>query len=82
ALSFLFAIQEYEPAPFYFLEEVDAPLDKTNSEVRSKLVSIYSQDAQYLLISHNDAIVTDASIIYGVTMQENAVSKVVSLKLP
>ncbi len=82
ALAFIFAIQEFEPAPFYFLDEVDAALDKTNSELLSKLVSKYSQDAQYLLISHNDAIVTDASIIYGVTMQENAVSKVVSLKLP
>jgi len=81
ALAFIFAIQENEPAPFYFLDEVDAALDKTNSELLSKLVAKYSKKAQYLLISHNDTMITEAEIIYGVTMQEDSVSKVISLKL-
>ena len=81
ALAFLFAIQEYQPASFYLLDEVDAALDKTNAELLSKLIAKYSQNAQYILISHNDAVITEAPFIYGVSMQENGVSKIVSLKI-
>lgn len=80
ALSFIFAIQEYDPSPFYLLDEVDAALDKTNSELLSKLIQKYAQKAQYIVISHNDNIITEAEYIYGVSMQDN-ISKVVSLKV-
>ena len=80
ALAFIFAIQEYQPASFYLLDEVDAALDKTNSEKLSKLISQYSKRAQYILISHNDNIITEAKNIYGVSMQDG-VSKVVSLRI-
>ncbi len=80
ALAFIFAIQEYDPSPFYLLDEVDAALDKRNSELLSKLISKYTSKAQYVVISHNDSIITEANLIYGVSMQEN-VSKVVSLKV-
>lgn len=80
ALSFIFAIQEYDPASFYLLDEVDAALDKKNSEFLSKLISKYSQQAQYIVISHNDAVISEAEVVYGVSMQDG-VSKVVSLKL-
>ncbi len=80
ALAFIFAIQEYQPAPFYILDEVDAALDKANSEKLSKLFATYAQAAQYLVISHNDAIITEAEQIYGVAMQTNGTSKVVRLK--
>src|SRR3989344_7291566 len=80
ALAFIFAIQEHEPASFYLFDEVDAALDKHNSEKLSKLVSKYSVKAQYIVISHNDAIISEASKIYGVSMQ-NGISKVVSLKV-
>lgn len=80
ALAFIFAIQEYQPAPFYLLDEVDAALDKNNSELLSKLVAKYSETAQYIVISHNDAIISNADQIYGVSMQEG-VSKIVSLKV-
>ena len=80
ALAFIFAIQDYQPAPFYILDEVDAALDKANSEKLSKLFATYAQTAQYLVISHNDAIITEAEQIYGVAMQTNGTSKVVSLK--
>ncbi|MDO8556678.1 MAG: chromosome segregation protein SMC [Nanoarchaeota archaeon] len=81
ALAFIFAIQEHHPASFYMLDEVDAALDKSNSELLSKLISKYSKNAQYIVISHNDAVITEANRVFGVTMQENSVSKVVSLKL-
>ncbi len=80
ALSFIFAIQEYAPSPFYIMDEVDAALDKRNSETLSKLVQQYSKKAQYIVISHNDAMIGEADAIYGVSMQDG-VSKVVSLKV-
>jgi len=80
ALSFIFAIQEFEPSWFYLMDEVDAALDKKNSELLSKLISKYSKGAQYIVISHNDAIISEAETIYGVTMQDG-ISKVVSLKV-
>lgn len=80
ALSFIFAIQECNPASFYLFDEVDAALDARNSELLSKLIQKYSSKAQYIVISHNDKVITDADQIYGVSMQEG-VSKVVSLKV-
>lgn len=80
ALSFIFAIQEFEPSWFYLMDEVDAALDKKNSELLSKLIAKYSKGAQYIVISHNDAIISEAETIYGVTMQDG-VSKVLSLKV-
>jgi len=81
ALSFLFSIQEHEPASFYVMDEVDAALDKTNSEKLAHLVATYSKQAQYLIISHNDALINQADILYGVSMNPDAGrSNVVSMK--
>ena len=80
ALAFIFAIQEYQPASFYLLDEVDAALDKANSNLLSKLIKKYSESAQYIVISHNDQVITESDTIYGVSMQD-AVSKVISLKI-
>jgi chromosome segregation protein len=80
ALAFIFAIQEYNPASFYILDEVDAALDKHNSEMLGKLFAQYSAKAQYIVISHNDAIISEAAQIYGVSMQDG-VSKITSLRL-
>lgn len=81
ALAVLFAIQEYEPASFYILDEVDAALDKKNSEKLSALLKKYSDKAQYIVISHNDEVVSDADTLYGVHMDEHGASQVVSLKI-
>ncbi len=81
ALAFIFAIQEHQPASFYLLDEVDAALDKTNSEMLSKLVGKYAKNAQYILISHNDQVISEAEQIYGVSMQQTGISKIVSLKV-
>lgn len=80
ALSFIFAIQEYEPASFYLFDEVDAALDKENSELLSRLIAKYSNKAQYIVISHNDIVITEAHQIYGVSMQDG-MSKVIGLKI-
>jgi len=81
ALAFIFAIQEHEPASFYVLDEVDAALDKHNSEKLAKLIRKYSEKAQYIMISHNDNVISTADILYGVSMNEDGVSQVVSLKI-
>ena len=80
ALSMIFAIQEYAPSPFYLLDEVDAALDKNNSTTLTSLIQRYAKEAQYIVISHNDSVITEADNIYGVSMQEG-ITKVVSLKV-
>ncbi|MBI2663756.1 chromosome segregation protein SMC [Candidatus Woesearchaeota archaeon] len=81
ALAFIFSIQEYEPASFYIFDEVDASLDKKNSEKFAQLIKKYSEKAQYIVISHNDNVIAEASTLYGVSMDEHGMSNVVSLKV-
>jgi len=81
ALSFIFAIQEYQPASFYILDEIDAALDKHNAETLAKLVRNYCDNAQYIVISHNDAVISEADNLYGISMDTEGVSKVTSLKI-
>lgn len=81
ALAFIFAIQDHEPASFYVLDEVDAALDKHNSEKLAQLVRSYCNNAQYLVISHNDAVISEADNLYGISMNEHGISKVTSLKV-
>jgi len=81
-LAFIFAVQEYAPASFYVLDEVDAALDKHNSEKFAKLIRSYCRDAQYIIISHNDAVISEADNLYGISMnKEQNISKVTSLKI-
>ena len=81
ALAFIFAIQEHDPASFYVFDEVDAALDKMNSDTLAKLIRKYSEKAQYIIISHNDGIIAEADTLYGVSMTADNMSKVVSLKV-
>ena len=81
ALAFIFSIQEHEPASFYVFDEVDAALDKKNSAKLAQLIKKYSAKAQYIVISHNDNVITSANTLYGVSMDEHGISNVVSLKV-
>ncbi len=80
ALSLLFAIQEYKPYQFYILDEIDAALDKRNSERLAALLKRYMKSGQYIIVTHNDAIILDSNILYGVSMHEG-VSKILSLRV-
>ena len=80
ALSLIFAIQEYRPYNFYLLDEIDAALDKRNSERLAGLLNKYMQRGQYIVISHNDEVISKATNLYGVSMHEG-VSKIISLKV-
>lgn len=82
ALAFLFAIQEHEPASFYVFDEVDAALDRTNSEKLANLIKSYSSRVQYVVISHNDGLISQGDVLYGVSMDpESGTSSIVGIKL-
>ena len=81
ALAFIFSIQEHEPASFYVLDEVDAALDKHNSQKLADLIKQYADRAQYVMVSHNDSVIASADTLYGISMDEHGTSKVVSLKI-
>jgi len=80
ALSLIFAIQEFKPYCFYILDEIDAALDKRNSERLASLLQKYMQKGQYLVITHNDEVINNATNLYGVSMHEG-VSKIISMKI-
>ncbi len=80
ALSLLFAIQEYKPYHFYIFDEIDAALDKRNSERLAELLNQYMKAGQYIVVTHNDAIIMNANILYGVSMHDG-VSKILSLNI-
>ena len=79
ALALLIAIFRYQPSPFCILDEVDAPLDETNVGRFAQMVSEMSVDAQFIVVTHNRRTMEMASALYGVTMQEPGVSKIVSV---
>ncbi len=81
ALAFLFAIQRYKPAPFYFLDEIDAALDKQNTKKMVELIKKYSDTAQFIVITHNDATITASDCVYGISMSGNE-SNIVGIKMP
>ena len=81
ALSLLVGIFQFQPAPFCVLDEVDAPLDETNVGRFSQLIAEMSAGTQFLVITHSKRTMQQADVIYGVTMQEPGVSKIVSVNL-
>jgi len=81
ACVLLFAMFLYKPSPFCFLDEIDAPLDDANIGRFAKIVQELSQKAQFVIITHNQKTMEAAEYLYGVTMQEPGVSKIVSVKL-
>ena len=81
ALSLVFALFQLNPAPFCLLDEVDAPLDDTNTERFCELVKKMSVNSQFLFISHNKITMEIANQLIGVTMQEAGVSRVVAVDI-
>ncbi len=80
ALSLIFAIQELNPYYFYILDEIDAALDKRNSGRLANLLQKYMQGGQYIVITHNDEIINNATNLFGVSMFDG-ISKITSLKV-
>jgi chromosome segregation protein len=80
AVALLMAIFRYQPSPFCILDEVDAPLDEANIERLTRLLREMSTGTQFIVITHSKKTMEAASAMYGVTMQEPGVSKLVSVK--
>ena len=81
ALSFVFAIQKYLPAPFYALDEVDASLDSMNVERLAHIVQSQSDNTQFIVVSHRKPMIEAADRTIGVTQKEKGISKVTGVKL-
>jgi len=81
ALALLVGIFEFQPAPFCVLDEVDAPLDETNVARFARLIAQLAETTQFIVITHSKRTMEQADVMYGVTMQEPGVSKIVSVSL-
>ncbi|HEX7076912.1 MAG TPA: chromosome segregation protein SMC [Candidatus Eisenbacteria bacterium] len=80
AIALLFAIYLVKPSPFCILDEVDAPLDDANVDRFVRLLRDFSQNTQFIVVTHNKKTMEVADALYGVTMQEPGVSKIVSVR--
>ena len=77
AIALLFSIYLLKPAPFCIFDEVDAPLDDTNIDKFNNIIKKFSNDSQFIIITHNKLTIASTGIIYGITMVEQGVSRVV-----
>ncbi len=80
ALALLIAIFRYQPSPFCILDEVDAPLDEANVGRFTRLITEMSSQTQFIVVTHNRKTMEIGNVLYGVTMQEPGVSKIVSVR--
>ncbi|MDD5542093.1 MAG: chromosome segregation protein SMC [Acidobacteriia bacterium] len=80
AIALLLAIFRYQPSPFCVLDEVDAPLDEANVDRFSRMIATLSGETHFIVITHNKKTMEIARAMYGVTMQEAGVSKLVSVR--
>ncbi|MDO4922294.1 MAG: chromosome segregation protein SMC [Phascolarctobacterium sp.] len=80
-IALLFALLSYQPSPFCILDEIDAPLDDANIQRFANFLRDYSGQTQFIVITHRKGTMEAADIMYGVTMEESGVSKLLSVKI-
>ncbi|MEQ8685053.1 MAG: AAA family ATPase, partial [Imperialibacter sp.] len=81
AISLLFSIYLLKPAPFCIFDEVDAPLDDANIDKFNNIIRTFSKESQFIIVTHNKRTMSSTDIIYGITMIEQGVSRVVPVDL-
>ena len=77
SIAFIFAIQRYDPSPFYVLDEVDMFLDGVNAETVSRMVKQNAQDSQFIMVTLRKIAIKEADYIYGITMRETGISDMI-----
>jgi len=80
AIALLFAIYQYKPSPYCILDEVDAPLDDVNIQKFKRVLNSFADETQFIVVTHNKLTMEAADYLYGVTMEQKGVSKLVSVK--
>jgi chromosome segregation protein len=80
AVALLFSIYQVKPSPFCVLDELDAPLDESNINRFVRILQRFVTNSQFIVITHNKRTIGMAGVLYGVTMQEQGVSRIVSVK--
>ena len=81
SIAVLFALISVSPPPFLVLDEIDAALDEDNSKRFAQMVKEFSKGVQFIIVTHNRAVMEASDVLYGVTMNEDGTSKLLSLKL-
>lgn len=81
AIALLFSIYLYKPSPFCILDEIDAPLDDINIKKFTDVIVEFSKSTQFMIVTHNKLTMESANIIYGVTSEQQGVSKIISIDL-
>jgi len=81
ATALIFALLKAKPSPFVVMDELDAPLDETNVERFADVLQEFARDSQFIVVTHNRATMEAAANLYGVTMQEPGISRLLSVKL-
>ena len=81
AIALLFAILKINPAPFCILDEIEAALDDSNVDRYAKYLHKLTKNTQFIVITHRRGTMSAADVLYGITMQEKGVSKLVSVNL-